>query len=635
MCCRGAPTCTRCLALIGPIRAGKGTIARMLTKLVGKGNVAGPTLASLGTNFGLSPLLGKPLAIISDARLGSAPSHTVVERLLSITGEDMLTIDRKYREPYTGRLPTRFVMVSNELPRFTDSSGAIATRMLILQLTKSFLDREDRTIESRLVPDMPGILNWALDGLDRLTRNGRFTVPESSRGGRHHDDGPGLAGVGVRAGAVRAGAGQDRRQRPPVSHLEDVGRIERASRRSKDHLRQVSACRGAGVGQSRHSRRRQAGARLPGNRAPRRDPTTRITMQMNLRILRRTVNPQVRVSLTTKNHSAQRATASSAAYEAQEAARDEVKQNRRSVPTAQDAQDEAQCRSNNGQQGRLTVVPPKQEQAGQGKAGESGLRDFTALRRHYGIEPADSRANMMAPSDAAPYPERHLDLRGSARRSHPPQTAEAGQAQWSPGQVQELPALGVALLGSRRPLPKLPAKGRRRDSIKMTSLEIKREFVESLRKRLSAEEFTLLVECLDRELGYRVYKEVDYKELRERLRAVFTPESMERREQEKKEFIERLELHEELEGPWCDPFIQRLPPPRREDLDVDDVTDLVKYVYAGLSNAIARLQFKLAELAGTGKLDPQANKDLLQRGLVPPHVGVPVRQHHFGGPPRA
>ena len=66
----------------------------------------GPTLASLSTNFGLVPLIGKPLAFISDARLGNIPSHTVVERLLSITGEDWLTIDRKYREPWTGKLPT-------------------------------------------------------------------------------------------------------------------------------------------------------------------------------------------------------------------------------------------------------------------------------------------------------------------------------------------------------------------------------------------------------------------------------------------------------------------------------------------------------------------------------------------------
>lgn len=168
------------LLLIGPTRSGKGTIARMLAELVGRRHVAGPTLASLGTNFGLSPLLGKPLAIISDARLGDTPSHTVVERLLSITGEDMLTVDRKFRDPWSGKLPTRFVILSNELPRFKDSSGAIANRLLILQMTNSFLGREDRTLDERLRAELPGILAWALEGLDRLTMNGKFTTPGSS-----------------------------------------------------------------------------------------------------------------------------------------------------------------------------------------------------------------------------------------------------------------------------------------------------------------------------------------------------------------------------------------------------------------------------------------------------------------------
>jgi putative DNA primase/helicase len=168
------------LLLIGPTRSGKGTIARMLAELVGRGHVAGPTLASLGTNFGLSPLLGKPLAIVSDARLGNAPADTVVERLLSITGEDMLTVDRKFKEPWSGRLSTRFVILSNELPKFRDASGAIANRLLILQMTESFLGREDRALDKRLRGELPGILTWALQGLDRLIRNNRFTVPSSS-----------------------------------------------------------------------------------------------------------------------------------------------------------------------------------------------------------------------------------------------------------------------------------------------------------------------------------------------------------------------------------------------------------------------------------------------------------------------
>jgi putative DNA primase/helicase len=168
------------LLLIGPTRAGKGVIARILKALIGDGNAAGPTLAALGTNFGLSPLIGKPLAIVSDARLGGSNAHQIVERLLSISGEDMLTIDRKYREPWTGTLPTRFVVISNELPRFGDASGAIANRMLVLTLGRSWLGRENPSLTRELLGELPGILSWALDGLDRLNTIGRFTEPASS-----------------------------------------------------------------------------------------------------------------------------------------------------------------------------------------------------------------------------------------------------------------------------------------------------------------------------------------------------------------------------------------------------------------------------------------------------------------------
>jgi hypothetical protein len=84
------------------------TISRTLSRLMGgRRNVAGPTLASLGTNFGLSSLLGKPLAVISDARLGNTPSHIVVERLLSITGEDMRSTRPTSSTPKTSKTGTR------------------------------------------------------------------------------------------------------------------------------------------------------------------------------------------------------------------------------------------------------------------------------------------------------------------------------------------------------------------------------------------------------------------------------------------------------------------------------------------------------------------------------------------------
>jgi putative DNA primase/helicase len=176
----GATNLHKILLLVGPPRSGKGTIARVLTALVGKENTAGPTLASLGANFGLSPLLGKAVAIISDARLGGN-TFTTVERLLSISGEDSLTVDRKYREPWTGRLPVRFTVISNELPNLGDASGAVATRFMVLVLEKSWLGKENENLTDELLGELPGILNWALDGLDRLRKRRHFTEPQSSK----------------------------------------------------------------------------------------------------------------------------------------------------------------------------------------------------------------------------------------------------------------------------------------------------------------------------------------------------------------------------------------------------------------------------------------------------------------------
>lgn len=41
--------------LVGPKRSGKGTIGRILTEMLGKENVAAPTLSSLTGEFGLQP----------------------------------------------------------------------------------------------------------------------------------------------------------------------------------------------------------------------------------------------------------------------------------------------------------------------------------------------------------------------------------------------------------------------------------------------------------------------------------------------------------------------------------------------------------------------------------------------------
>lgn len=166
--------------LVGPKRSGKGTIARILKALIGAHNVAGPTLAGLATNFGLSPLIGKQVAIVADARLKASDTSVVTERLLSISGEDTLTVDRKYKDPWTGQIPSRVLILSNELPRLSDSSGALASRFIVLTMSTSFYGRENLNLTAELTVELPGIFNWALDGLERLRARGRFVQPQAS-----------------------------------------------------------------------------------------------------------------------------------------------------------------------------------------------------------------------------------------------------------------------------------------------------------------------------------------------------------------------------------------------------------------------------------------------------------------------
>lgn len=169
------------LMLVGPKRSGKGTIGRVIRQLLGAGNVCSPTLGTIGSNFGRTCLVGKTAAIIADARIsGRTDTAAVTECLLSISGEDPQSIPRKFLPDWDGTLGVRFVLMTNELPKIEDASGALASRFLIIPLTESWFGREDVTLFDTLSSELPGILNWALEGWARLSARGRFLPPTSS-----------------------------------------------------------------------------------------------------------------------------------------------------------------------------------------------------------------------------------------------------------------------------------------------------------------------------------------------------------------------------------------------------------------------------------------------------------------------
>lgn len=171
------------LMLVGPTRSGKGTIGRVLQGLIGKQNMASPTLASMAGPFALEPLQGKMVGLIADARLSSRTDGiAVVERLLSISGDDPQDIARKNTSTVSGAsLPIKFVVMTNELPNVHDSSGALMSRIIMLRMCRSFLGSEDRSLGSKLTAELPGILNWAIEGWQSLQRRDELLQPDSGK----------------------------------------------------------------------------------------------------------------------------------------------------------------------------------------------------------------------------------------------------------------------------------------------------------------------------------------------------------------------------------------------------------------------------------------------------------------------
>jgi phage/plasmid-associated DNA primase len=148
--------------------------------MLSKDNVVSPQLSSLCGPFGLQPLIEKLVALVPDARVGGhMNSQGVVERLLMISGEDSISVERKHKDTWSGTMAARFFLLTNEMPSMGDASGALSGRFITLSLCESFYGKEDPTLSSKLLLELPGIFRWALEGKERLNRRGYFIQPQS------------------------------------------------------------------------------------------------------------------------------------------------------------------------------------------------------------------------------------------------------------------------------------------------------------------------------------------------------------------------------------------------------------------------------------------------------------------------
>jgi putative DNA primase/helicase len=170
------------MMLVGRPGAGKGTVLEALRAMLGPGQVASTSFDGLTSEFGLDPLRGRLAAILPDAHITKRGDPTkALEIIKSITGRDMLSINRKHIAHMPEcKLGCRLTITCNDLPELPDHGRSLERRLNLLYFGQSFEGREDTTLKDRIVREAPGIVVWALEGLKRLRRNGKFTVPTKS-----------------------------------------------------------------------------------------------------------------------------------------------------------------------------------------------------------------------------------------------------------------------------------------------------------------------------------------------------------------------------------------------------------------------------------------------------------------------
>ena len=170
------------LMVVGKPGSGKGTAMSILRRLVGESACCAMSFDKFDTNFGLQNALGKSLMIFPDARQNAKfdIKGSAVGAILSITGEDEVYIDRKNVAPVTKRLNTRLVVVSNDVMQLTDRSKALSRRMLWIKFP-GHTGEADPNLKTKLLTELSGILNWAIEGWTMVRETGGFIQPESAK----------------------------------------------------------------------------------------------------------------------------------------------------------------------------------------------------------------------------------------------------------------------------------------------------------------------------------------------------------------------------------------------------------------------------------------------------------------------
>lgn len=154
--------------LYGAGSNGKSVLTKLIEHIFGNDYVSAMSLADFNKPFAVGDIINKRVNISSeeDEKFVSGKMFKVL-----ITG-DSLRGEHKFGAGYKMKSTCKFLFSTNKLPTFDGLDYGLKRRIFLIPFHRQFSPHEqDKHLLEKLIPEIPGIIGWALEGAKRLAEN--------------------------------------------------------------------------------------------------------------------------------------------------------------------------------------------------------------------------------------------------------------------------------------------------------------------------------------------------------------------------------------------------------------------------------------------------------------------------------
>jgi len=169
----------KALFLVGPTDSGKGTFLKAISQVIGTENISNESLYDLlQTRWGAARLFGNMINVRNEVTPGGLKN---IQKFKEMTGGgDSMSGEFKGQDKFEFRVTQKFLFSTNQMPEVENGDGAFYNRLLFAVFPDTVPEEDqDKDLLDKLDEERETILNWMLDGLDRLMLQSRFSGERS------------------------------------------------------------------------------------------------------------------------------------------------------------------------------------------------------------------------------------------------------------------------------------------------------------------------------------------------------------------------------------------------------------------------------------------------------------------------